>query len=545
MIKNINNEPCRTVCWVLLFVLMCLLTVLFRPIMPVDETRYLSVAWEMWHHGNFLVPYADGVPYSQKPPLLFYLIHVGWAIFGVNEWSARLTGPFFALLDLFLTARLARLLWPGRDAISLRVPFVLLAFPIWAVFSTLTMFDMVLTFFILLTAFCLVKASKGGGLSAWTLSGFSIGAAILTKGPVIFIFILPLGFLAPWWLDRDRNLSWMRWYSGFGVSLLVGIAVAMAWIIPAAMAGGPAYVNAVLRAQLAGRVIKSFAHSRPVWWYLELFPLIFFPWIFLPDFLKGFVKTRWDEGIRFCLSAVLPPILILSVASCKQIHYLIPALPFAALLVTRLMLSAPQVSPGRIQWPVSTLFIILGLLLILVPYLSIGSTDVPDIKELPMSWGIILLAAGALSLIWKPSKQSCAIKAITVSMAFMIVFLHAGPLRELAPAFDISTMAEKISDIQKKGGPVAVYPRKYSSQFQFQGRLEKPLAALTEKKAIAAWARENPGGYVVIFFKKGDGLSLKGKPVYVQRFKGKWMGLWKAADLDRPEGSMSTCYHVP
>ena len=50
--------------------LVILLTALLtRPLLPVDETRYASVAWEMWSRGDFLVPYLNGEPYSHKPPL--------------------------------------------------------------------------------------------------------------------------------------------------------------------------------------------------------------------------------------------------------------------------------------------------------------------------------------------------------------------------------------------------------------------------------------------------------------------------------------------
>ena len=64
---------------------------------PVDETRYASVAWEMWLRGDFLVPFRNGEPYSHKPPLLFWLMHAGWALFGVNDWWPRLVAPLCAL----------------------------------------------------------------------------------------------------------------------------------------------------------------------------------------------------------------------------------------------------------------------------------------------------------------------------------------------------------------------------------------------------------------------------------------------------------------
>jgi len=83
-----------------------------RPLWPVDETRYASVAWEMWLRGDFLVPYINGEPYSHKPPLLFWLIQFGWALFGVNDWWPRLVAPLCVLASVPLLLRLGRLLWP-------------------------------------------------------------------------------------------------------------------------------------------------------------------------------------------------------------------------------------------------------------------------------------------------------------------------------------------------------------------------------------------------------------------------------------------------
>src|SRR6185295_18388622 len=90
------------------------LSLSLRPLLPVDETRYASVAWEMWNRGDFLVPHLNGVPYSDKPPLLFWLFHLGWRLFGVDEWWPRLVPALCSLANLFLTAALARRLWPDR-----------------------------------------------------------------------------------------------------------------------------------------------------------------------------------------------------------------------------------------------------------------------------------------------------------------------------------------------------------------------------------------------------------------------------------------------
>lgn len=36
-------------------------------LLPIDETRYATVAWNMWQRGDLLVPWLNGGPYSDKP----------------------------------------------------------------------------------------------------------------------------------------------------------------------------------------------------------------------------------------------------------------------------------------------------------------------------------------------------------------------------------------------------------------------------------------------------------------------------------------------
>lgn len=78
------------------------------PFIPVDETRYVGVAWEMFARGDFLVPHLNGEPYHHKPPLLFWIFHLGWALFGINDWWPRVAGAVISFAGLLLTARLAR-----------------------------------------------------------------------------------------------------------------------------------------------------------------------------------------------------------------------------------------------------------------------------------------------------------------------------------------------------------------------------------------------------------------------------------------------------
>ena len=64
--------------WILAWLALVVTALATRPLLRVDETSYLGVAWEMWTTGEYLVPHLNGEPYSHKPPLLFWLINLAW-----------------------------------------------------------------------------------------------------------------------------------------------------------------------------------------------------------------------------------------------------------------------------------------------------------------------------------------------------------------------------------------------------------------------------------------------------------------------------------
>ena len=102
-----------------------------RSLAPLDETRYVAVAWQMWQRGDFVLPWLAGAPYSHKPPLLFWLIHAGWAVFGVVEWWPRLISPLASLAAIGLVVRLAGRLWPDDAGVPARAAVMLFASALW------------------------------------------------------------------------------------------------------------------------------------------------------------------------------------------------------------------------------------------------------------------------------------------------------------------------------------------------------------------------------------------------------------------------------
>ena len=115
-------------------------------------------------------------------------------------------------------------------------------------------------------------------MTGWLITGVALGLGVLSKGPVILVHAMPAALIAPWWSIRVRS-SCVRWYIGCGSAVVIGVAIALAWALPSAAAGGKAYGDELLFGQTTGRMVNSFSHQQPFWWYLPWLPLCLVPWI--------------------------------------------------------------------------------------------------------------------------------------------------------------------------------------------------------------------------------------------------------------------------
>ena len=159
--------------------LVAAIALAFRVPIAIDETRYLTVAWEMYSGGDWLVPHLNGEYYTHKPPLLFWLIDAGWRVFGVSAWWPRLVPLLAGLAAWLVLWRLARRLWPQIEEVS---PFaVILAGGtlVWSLTGTLIMFDMLLALWVLVGMLGLARAGDGEA-RGWLLFGAGLGLGILT-----------------------------------------------------------------------------------------------------------------------------------------------------------------------------------------------------------------------------------------------------------------------------------------------------------------------------------------------------------------------------
>ncbi|MBV8158514.1 MAG: glycosyltransferase family 39 protein, partial [Dyella sp.] len=246
--------------WLLL--LLPLLVVL--PPVPIDETRYLSIAWEMRQTGSWVTLHLNGSPYFDKPPLLFWLLNLAWSVLGVSLWSSRALVVLCGVGCVALCQRLEKRLSPDASG---QAPWLLLGLIFLALFTGVVMFDVLLCACVLLGFVAIADYVQEGRTGAlwWLFVASAFG--LLAKGPVMLLHLAGPILTAPWWTANGPRASWRRVLTMLVVALLGGLPV-LGWAWAAVHHLSAADADNLLLRQTAGRVVQSFAHNRPIWWYL-------------------------------------------------------------------------------------------------------------------------------------------------------------------------------------------------------------------------------------------------------------------------------------
>ena len=476
----------------LLVIFAVSLGIYFRPIMTIDETRYIGVAWEMFDKHSFVLPLINGEPYDHKMPILFWLIHLSWYIFGVNEFSFRFIPLIFALGNLFLTYKIYKILWQDDREGRVIAVWILAGTVLYIFYSSLLMFDIMLGFWVLLAVYGIIKASKAES-SGYYIIAVAVFLGVLTKGPVVGAYILPLFLGAKWY--AKVNLSF---YLKFALAGIAGLLASLVWVIPAINLGGEAYAKGLLLKQSVGRAVNSFAHKRPIWWYIPVIIGFSMPWILYSKFWQKLRDVKLDNSFRFLLIWLIGTFIIFSLISGKQVHYLIPIVPAIAMLIARVFstLNLPQY---RVR-AIGLLFLILATAFAIAPkFIKQELHYLIDFKAIVI--GSLILFSYALFLLFKKfnSKMSF-IKSLAISSLLLMFTIHYIAHTYLKTQ-DLHKISQKIATLQDKGYTIIHYG-KYADQFHFLGRLHKPLKVMYSRNKIDNFLQNHPKSAVVVYKKR-------------------------------------------
>lgn len=481
-----------------------------RPIFPVDETRYLTVAWEMHQSGSWILPTLNAEAYHHKPPVLFWLINILWLLFGVSA-QAAMAVPFVAAFSvLVLTARLASRIYPQ----SPEAPFISVAIlggclP-FVIYSNLIMFDVLLTVSVLLAVTALwdyIKTRKNIHVGLFALA---IGLGLLSKGPAVLLHIAPALLLVKIWAGSDRPpvKSWLPKIIG---GMVIGIALALCWAIPAAIEGGKEFTEKIFYGQTTGRMVNAFDHKRPIFWYLIFIPLFVMPWIFSPTLWSG-LKSMWQNTpsiAKFLGLWIALVFAAFSFISGKQVHYLLPLLPPMALLFCGAFLGRTTPLRRRDVWPIIGGAAFLALIPALVHFFATDiATLQPNSMHISDAFGrmnplpsvcaaIMILCAGLITCRTQPKHT---LSLIAISMVLMMGAFQISASQGFYKNYDLAPLGDQIHALE--GRPLA-FAKNDQGQFGFLARLQKPLEEITEDK-IDNWLANHPDGAVVTYTTKPE-----------------------------------------
>lgn len=492
----------------LLWAVLQALTVAFRPYIPFDETRYLSVAWEMWQRHNFLIPYLNAAPYPDKPPVLFWMIHLGWRLFGVNAWWPHLVGPLFGLGSLFLTIRLAGLLWPDNPRARWAAPAILLSSILWTVFNTVLMFDMLIAFFVLCAITSLIEAGRGHQ-RYWLLYAAAVVLGLLSKGPVIFLPVLGVGLTAPVWTSR-KAISWPAWYVTLALTTATGISAAALWLVAAHLRGHEEFVREILVGQILERATSTYDHPGPWWYYIPIVPAILFPWSVYPPLwqkLRAARTWRADPGLRLCAVWFCLPLAAFFLIHEKQAHYVLPLFPAVALAAGHLLTVTDSAPRRSALWPAA------GVLMFLAAALTAAPLGLPPPllgkpvfqDDFPPAWiyaltglAVLLVAAVVVRMKTRTPLQQIFAQGLMTFAFVCVSLISLTPM--VRAAVNVVPLSRLIRTARSQGRS-ALYKGKYHGEFNFTCRLETPLPFI-RNRGVREWMLQNPDGLLIERVKK-------------------------------------------
>ncbi len=287
-----------------------------------DESFYAQMARELLRGSNWLGPTFLGEPFFEKPPLLTWSVALSFALYGINEWAARLPGILAALLSIPLVGWIGRAFLPTRAAL-LGMAVLPLCY-LWVQQGRLVGQDVPLTCLELLGILGLVNGSRGHPVWFW-LVGVAFGLGLLMKSAMI---LLPAAALIPYLAQQRRH--WLG-SAPFWLGMLLGLGIFGLWLVPAM----GVYGSEVL-ATLVGKVWdlgqEPFHADATGWYYFWHIPAHGFPWTVL-GVVGGILLVRQKPASTLLIwSFPLLLLVLLQLYPTKTPYYTVQLYPWLALL---------------------------------------------------------------------------------------------------------------------------------------------------------------------------------------------------------------------
>jgi 4-amino-4-deoxy-L-arabinose transferase-like glycosyltransferase len=351
-----------------------------------DEVFYAQTAKEMIKYRSWLTPYLFGQPQFEKPIFLFWLLRIGFILFGISSFAARFFPALFATMGV-LSIYFLGLLGFKDEKKAFISSLILMSCGFYVGLARTLFTDMIFSVFILmsLTSFFwgyLARQNKIYGIMLFSI--FS-GLAVLTKGPLGFL--IPFLTIALFLLIKNEIKFILDRYSLWGI--LIFALVSMPWYIFMIHRYGHNFTHEFFYNDHFRRIIEA-EHAGNDRWYFYPLSIIgcFFPWsLFLLAsliFLPSRLIKKADSFHVFLTCWIIVVFFIFQFAHSKLTSYIFPLFPTLAVITAGFIYDAISTTKrSRLISPISlgTSFILLlipiGLNIAMAKYPAYLSSKIP------------------------------------------------------------------------------------------------------------------------------------------------------------------------
>jgi len=399
-----------------------------------DEVFYAQTAKEMIRHKSWMTPYLFGQPQFEKPVLTYWLLRLGFVLFGVSSFAARFFPAVFAFLGV-IAVYLLSLLGFKNEKKAFISSTILMSCGLYVGLARTLFTDMIFSILTLvsLTAFFWGYSSKETKAAGILLSFVFSSLAVLTKGPLglLIPFLVIIGFLL---VKNDIKFLFCR---SFLWGIFIFLLLSLPWYIVMIKKYGSGFVHEFFYNDHFRRIIEA-EHEGNDKWYFYPFSMAsgMFPWSLyaVASLIYLIKKFRHNapsiEVFLICWIAVV--FVIFQTAHSKLVSYILPLFPALAMISGDFIYDSALLKKGA-----RSLFLVsIGTLamLLLVPIgLTAGlmkssvylSTYLPS--KIPVYYFITALLAIIILMLFFILRNKL-FKSVYIPALVMPVFLLAVPM---------------------------------------------------------------------------------------------------------------------
>lgn len=336
--KNFFNK--RDNLFLILFISFAIIYVMLLgayPLLEPDETRYVTMARDMFTSGNYLTLYLNGEYFFEKPPLFFWLESLSFCFFkDISEFTARFPVVILSLLPLGLLFFLSEKVKNQKFAFLNSA--ILLTTLEYVLITKIAMLDSVLTSLVSSSVLCYFFTffvSEENKKYFWYSCYILMGLAVLAKG--IPGVVIPAGTILTGTIIFRTYKETLK---NMPAGIVLFLIIALPWHIIMLLKHGSLFFNEyIIKHHLMRFLGAEVIHrNEPVYFYFVTLLWGLFPWIF--SLLSSLRKPRkfnlengYDKFLVLNITAILVILVFFSCSGAKLITYILPVYPFFAVLI--------------------------------------------------------------------------------------------------------------------------------------------------------------------------------------------------------------------